>query len=394
MKTKNFKANQKASQCAVYSKIVAFYNAKGCYNEAVTFTTKLMDFTDDNTPTILKIEVCINSATALANKNNFVKAKMLINTALTMAREDFGEKSMTYANALVASAGFLHPKKRNEALASALKIIETKKGAESVEVATILSAIAFNHYRIQHDTPATLGSLLKDAVRDKYREASKQAEKALVILTRQLGSDNILTAGPKSTLAAIKLDNANSEASERMKTNLLKEVEKLFTENVDVCKAVLGEFNPRTAGQMTNLGLTYQLMGKISETEQLLTMTLEVQTAMLGPDHNDVATCHNRLAVLYDESMGQYKKAEEHYMKAICILEKLFGPAHSLLQFQYNGLIDLYRKTGDDAKKKKFEEKKREWVKLQKETKKETGETGEKEKEGTMKDFMHIINYV
>merc|ERR1719239_1129593 len=139
MKTKNFSANQKASQCAVYSKIVAFYNAKSCFDEAITFTTKLMDFTDDNTPTILKIEVCINSATALANKNDFVKAKMLINTALTMAREDFGEKSATYADALVAYAGYLEktdqPEKSNEALSSALKIIETKKGAESVEVA-------------------------------------------------------------------------------------------------------------------------------------------------------------------------------------------------------------------------------------------------------------------
>ena len=113
---------------------------------------------------------------------------------------------------------------------------------------------------------------------------------------------------------------------------------------------------------------------------------------MLGPNHDDLAKCHNFLAVLYDDNMGQYKKAEEHYMRAIQIEEKLFGPAHSEHQFNYNGLIDLYRKTGDDAKMREYEEKKREWAKLQKETKEETTD---KEKEGMMTmEFMQMINYV
>ena len=79
-------------------------------------------------------------------------------------------------------------------------------------------------------------------------------------------------------------------------------------------------------------------------------------------------------------------------MKAIDIREKLFGPAHSQLQFNYNGLISLYKKTGDDAKMKEYQEKKREWAKLQKETKEETAD---KEKEGMMTmEFMQMINYV
>ena len=87
-----------------------------------------------------------------------------------------------------------------------------------------------------------------------------------------------------------------------------------------------------------------------------------------------MARCHSFLAALYLINMGQYKKAEEHYMKAIDIQEKLFGPAHSQLQFQYNGLIKLYKKTGDDAKMREYQEKKRVWAKLQKETKGETGD--------------------
>ena len=125
----------------------------------------------------------------------------------------------------------------------------------------------------------------------------------------------------------------------------MKEAEKLQTEIVGVCKKMLGEFNPETTRKMTNLGFTYRLTGKISEAEQLFTRTLEVQTAMLGPDHCLVATSHDRLAGLYDENMGQPKKKEERYKKSIAIREKLFGPAHSQLQFSYTGLILLYNKT-------------------------------------------------
>ena len=160
-------------------------------------------------------------------------------------------------------------------------------------------------------------------------------------------------------------------------------------------KAVLGEFNPCTAKSMSNLGTVYQDLGKNSEAEQLLTRTLEVQTAMLGPDDDSVAACHNFLAELYRNNMGQYQKAEEHYLASIRIQEKLFGPAYSLLQFDYNGLIYLYNKTGNDAKKREYEEKRKEWEKLQKETKGKE-ETDEKDKEGTSTpmDFMQMINFV
>ena len=62
-------------------------------------------------------------------------------------------------------------------------------------------------------------------------------------------------------------------------------------------------------------------------------------------------------------------------MKAINIREKLFGPAYSELQFSYNGLIDLHKKTGNDTKMREYGEKKKDWEKLQKETKgkEETG---------------------
>ncbi len=92
--------------------------------------------------------------------------------------------------------------------------------------------------------------------------------------------------------------------------------------------------------------------------------------------------------------MGQYQKAEEHYLNAIRIQEKLFGLAYSQQQFNYNGLIQLFRKTGNDAKMREYLEKKKEWEKLQNETKGKE-ETDEKDKKGTSTmDFMQMINFV
>ena len=43
---------------------------------------------------------------------------------------------------------------------------------------------------------------------------------------------------------------------------------------------------------------------------------------------------------------------------------KLFGPAYSELQYNYNGLLNLYRQTGQGRKHAEYVLKKEEWEKL------------------------------
>ena len=79
-------------------------------------------------------------------------------------------------------------------------------------------------------------------------------------------------------------------------------------------------------------------------------------------------------------------------MRSILICEKLFGPAYSELQFNYNGLISIYTKTGDDAKRREFEEKKREWMRLQRE--KKEGPSVEKEDDMPKMEFEEMLEFV
>ena len=86
-----------------------------------------------------------------------------------------------------------------------------------------------------------------------------------------------------------------------------------------------------------------------------------------------------------------FGKAEEHFTQSIKIWKKLFGPAYSQLQFSYNGLIELYEKTGEEAKMMEYFEKYEEWEKLQEEKKNTDEENEEKDKK---MDFNEMVEFV
>ncbi len=68
----------------------------------------------------------------------------------------------------------------------------------------------------------------------------------------------------------------------------------------------------------------------------------------LGPDHSDVATSLNNLAVLYD-AQGRYAEAEPLYKRALAILEKALGPEHPYVAQGLENYAVLLRGTGRSA---------------------------------------------
>ncbi len=72
----------------------------------------------------------------------------------------------------------------------------------------------------------------------------------------------------------------------------------------------------------------------------------------LGPDHPDVATTLNNLAVLH-EAQGKYAAAEPLYKRALAIEVNALGPAHPTLATTLENMAELYKKTGrlDEAKR-------------------------------------------
>ena len=68
---------------------------------------------------------------------------------------------------------------------------------------------------------------------------------------------------------------------------------------------------------------------------------LQVAEQNVGPDHPDVATSLNNLAVLY-QVQGQYAQAEPLYKRSLAIREKALGPDHPDVAASVDNLALLY----------------------------------------------------
>jgi tetratricopeptide (TPR) repeat protein len=83
---------------------------------------------------------------------------------------------------------------------------------------------------------------------------------------------------------------------------------------------------------------------------------LEVAEQNVGPDHPDVATSLNNLALLYD-TQGDYAKAEPLYKRSLAISEKALGPDHPAVATSLENLAALYRATKRNAEAEALEKR-------------------------------------
>ena len=83
---------------------------------------------------------------------------------------------------------------------------------------------------------------------------------------------------------------------------------------------------------------------------------LQVGEKNVGPDHPDVATSLNNLALLY-YSQGQYAQAEPLYKRSLAIMEKALGPDHPNVAVSLENLAALYRATKREKEAEKLEQR-------------------------------------
>ncbi len=83
---------------------------------------------------------------------------------------------------------------------------------------------------------------------------------------------------------------------------------------------------------------------------------LEVAEKIVGPNHPDVATSLNGLALLY-HTQGQYAQAEPLFKRALAIYENALGPDHPLVAMTLNNLAAVYRATKRDEEAETLEQR-------------------------------------
>ena len=69
--------------------------------------------------------------------------------------------------------------------------------------------------------------------------------------------------------------------------------------------------------------------------------SLAIQEKVLGPNHRDVATSLNNLALLH-QTKSDYARAEPLFQRSLAIWEKVLGPNHPDVAMSLNNLALLY----------------------------------------------------
>lgn len=158
---------------------------------------------------------------------------------------------------------------------------------------------------------ACLGELLVGA--REYDEAEPLLRRAVPVLERELGSDHRLAFDSRASLAVVLLVRRKFDEAEPLLRRALALVQ--------ARPGRPGAIDPDLAPLQSALADVLRERGKQEESAHLLASALAQQSAVLGPDHPDVAQLLTNTARSFAET-GQLEKAEPYARRALAIEER------------------------------------------------------------------------
>ncbi|MBU1558142.1 tetratricopeptide repeat protein [Patescibacteria group bacterium] len=118
---------------------------------------------------------------------------------------------------------------------------------------------------------------------------------------------------------------------------------------LELREKALGPNHTDVASSLNNLAMLYKEKADYTRTETLLLRALAIWEKAKVPDPTSVALSLNNLALLYAEKTD-YARAEPLYLRALAILEKALGADHPGVARLITNLASLYDSKGDYSK--------------------------------------------
>ena len=104
--------------------------------------------------------------------------------------------------------------------------------------------------------------------------------------------------------------------------------------------------SPEAARLLTHVGAYLQrIHADYARAEHLFKKAFVIYRRLLGPEHLELASCMNKLAVLYRHEKN-YSQAERLHRRALRIRERVLGPVHPDVGTSLNNLAVLYMDMG------------------------------------------------
>ena len=178
-----------------------------------------------------------------------------------------------------------------------------------------------------------------------YPEGQRQLERSVELYAAQLGADDPVTLGSKSSLAYLYGAQGRYDRAEL----LLEEVVKGRTLR-------LGPSHPDTLTSKNNLAQQYRAQKKFQQAEPLYLEVVRADTATLGADHAETLRAQTNLAALYRDQ-ARYDEAERLYAAVVRAQTLTLGADHPGTLVSKNGLAAVYKGQGrDDEAEALFQE--------------------------------------
>lgn len=114
---------------------------------------------------------------------------------------------------------------------------------------------------------------------------------------------------------------------------------------LSAAEKAFGPDHPNVATSLNSLALLYDTQGQYERAEPHFMRALEIRERTLGPEHPTVATSLYNLAALYS-TQGKYVQAEPLYKRSLAITEKILGKDHPDVASTLNDLATLNHKMG------------------------------------------------
>ena len=108
-----------------------------------------------------------------------------------------------------------------------------------------------------------------------------------------------------------------------------------------ITEKALGPEHPDLATSLNELALLYETTGQYAEAESLYKRSIAILEKALGLEDPDVAASLNNLAALY-QTTERYAEAEPLYKRSLAILEKALGPEHPDVATCLSNIAMLY----------------------------------------------------
>lgn len=179
-----------------------------------------------------------------------------------------------------------------------------------------------------------------------YNLSLEYYQRALNVCIAQYGENN-----PNAAICYNKIGGLNVVLKKRYKS------EEYFQKALKIRLAYFGENHPEVADSYMSLGDYYiNYINLITDVDSIKAQedksweyyqkASKILMVNYGENHQDVATCYNKIGMFYFDKQD-YSKALEYYQKALKIFLKVYGENHQDIAAVYNNMGLVYKKGQD-----------------------------------------------